>query len=72
MKTTKRNSRIVIAALLIAVLLFSVLAVTSFAETGDSAPDISGVVFENKTVEYDGNAHSIQVEGALPEGVTVT
>ena len=34
--------------------------------------DITGITFENKTVEYDGNSHSIEITGNLPEGVTVS
>ena len=33
--------------------------------------DMSGVTFADKTVNYDGNAHSIEIQGALPDGVTV-
>lgn len=34
--------------------------------------DMSSVKFENETVTYDGKAHSIEITGDLPEGVTVT
>ena len=34
--------------------------------------DMSGVVFENMTVEYDGQVHELVVTGTLPEGVTVS
>ena len=34
--------------------------------------DMSGVSFNNKTVKYDGNNHSIFITGTLPAGVTVT
>ncbi len=33
--------------------------------------DMSGVSFKDKSVGYDGNPHSITIEGELPEGVTV-
>ena len=33
--------------------------------------DLSGVKFEDKTVEYDGKEHKIEITGTLPEGVTV-
>ena len=33
--------------------------------------DMSGISFTDKTVVYDRNAHSIEIEGTLPEGVTV-
>ena len=34
--------------------------------------DMSNVRFEDKTVVYDGTAHSLGITGRLPEGVTVT
>ena len=34
--------------------------------------DMSTVTFENKTVTYDGNVHSLAVSDNLPDGVTVT
>ena len=34
--------------------------------------DLSGVTLTNKTVTYDGNAHSIEIEGTLPQGITVS
>lgn len=34
--------------------------------------DLDGITFEDLTVEYDKAEHSIQISGALPEGVTVT
>ena len=33
--------------------------------------DMSGVSFNSKTVIYDGKAHSLEIGGTLPEGVTV-
>lgn len=33
--------------------------------------DMSGVSFENNTVTYDGNAHSLSISGSLPGGVSV-
>ncbi len=33
--------------------------------------DLSGVIFEDKTVYYDGNEHMIYVSGDIPEGVDV-
>jgi len=33
--------------------------------------DMSGVEFQNKTVTYNGQAQSIQIEGNLPQGVSV-
>ncbi len=34
--------------------------------------DMSGIKFENKSVAYDGKAHSIEIIGTLPAGVTVS
>ncbi len=34
--------------------------------------DLSGITFENVTLEYDKEKHSIEITGELPEGVTVT
>jgi len=32
--------------------------------------DVSGIVFEAKTVTYDGQAHNIEYQGTLPSGLT--
>lgn len=34
--------------------------------------DISGIVFEDETVVYDGKEHNLEIKGELPAGVTVT
>ena len=34
--------------------------------------DMSGVIFNDKTVIYDGNQHGIRVEGTIPDGVEVS
>ena len=34
--------------------------------------DMSGVTFKDVTVDYDGEEHSIYIEGSLPDGVDVT
>ena len=34
--------------------------------------NMSGVHFENASFDYDGNVHSIEVTGTLPDGVTVS
>lgn len=36
-----------------------------------SKKEITGVTFENKSVNYDGNEHEITVSGTIPEGVNV-
>ena len=33
--------------------------------------NISGILFNGKTVMYDGNSHSLEISGTLPSGVTV-
>lgn len=33
--------------------------------------DLAGVTLSDKTVEYDGNSHSLEIAGTLPTGVTV-
>lgn len=33
--------------------------------------DMSGIGFTDKTVGYDGNAHTVEITGSLPAGVTV-
>ena len=33
---------------------------------------LSGITFEGDRVTYDGNAHSLEISGNLPDGVTVT
>ncbi len=43
---------------------------SEFMWTIDKATvDMSGVTFKNKTVKYDGFAHSLSISGVLPEGV---
>ena len=34
--------------------------------------DVSGISFSNKTFEYNGEIHSLEYEGTLPSGVTVS
>lgn len=34
--------------------------------------DLSGITFVDKTVEYDGKEHKVEITGTLPEGVTVS
>lgn len=50
---------------------------SSQSGTGSQSSTISeakpvDVVFEGKTVLYDGKVHSLEIQGTLPEGVTVT
>ncbi|MDE6758566.1 MAG: hypothetical protein K2J89_04735, partial [Clostridia bacterium] len=34
--------------------------------------DMSGIVFEDMSFDYDGEAHSIEIQGSLPDGVSVS
>src|SRR5690606_18441919 len=34
-------------------------------------PTFTGITFTNKTVLYDGNEHTIQIDGTLPQGALV-
>lgn len=46
-------------------------AARTFAWTIEKAT-VSGITFEDATIPYDGNAHSLQIGGTLPSGVTVS
>ena len=48
---------------------FTALSLTSCSP---KSYDMSNVSFDNLEVVYDGSAHSLAIEGTLPEGVTVT
>ena len=43
----------------------------SLASCGKKSYDVSGLKFENEVLTYDAKAHSIEIKGDLPEGVTV-
>lgn len=45
---------------------------TLTVEKADFVPEDNGIVFNNKSVPYDGQAHSIELEGELPEWITVS
>ncbi|MBR7117155.1 MAG: leucine-rich repeat domain-containing protein [Clostridia bacterium] len=49
-------------------------AILTIKEAAVVVPDVdlSGIGFEDKTVTYDGEAHSVEITGTLPEGVTVS
>jgi len=54
---------------------FVISGVAEFTTTwsiGQASYDMSGVSFSDKTVYYNGEAQGIQVEGAIPDGVTVS
>ena len=46
-------------------------AVVSNENAKDYKLDIEGITFEDKTVKFDGNGHSLEINGDLPEGVFV-
>ncbi|MDY2574862.1 MAG: hypothetical protein SOW55_02650, partial [Bacilli bacterium] len=48
---------------------FAVLSLTSCSP---KSYDMSNIAFNNAEVVYDGNSHSLAIEGTLPKGVTVT
>lgn len=54
--------------------IIAALSCCIFAFSACASPpkDITGVSFENLTVYYDGNEHSVTITGTLPEGVSVT
>ena len=41
-------------------------------EIAKGTHDVSGITIEGKTFTYDGTAHSLEVNGTLPKGVTVS
>lgn len=63
-------------ALLLITLSLIAMVLAGCADTTDKPTteplDITGVTFSDKTVTYDGNEHSVTVEGTVPEGVTLT
>ena len=46
--------------------------VTKVLEIAKATFDVSGITIEGKTFTYDGTAHSLEVNGTLPKGVTVS
>ncbi|MFA6739831.1 MAG: MBG domain-containing protein, partial [Bacilli bacterium] len=44
---------------------------SSSSSSVDNRVEITGVTLSNSTITYDGNPHSILIEGTLPSGVTV-
>ena len=46
--------------------------VTKELEIAKGTHDVSGITIEGQTFTYDGTAHSLEVIGTLPEGVTVS
>ena len=85
MKCSERNNMMKkiakLGILLMTLLLCCILIVAcddTENPTGDQPPegsptliDITGITFENKTVDFDGSEHTITVIGTLPTGVSV-
>ena len=69
------NNKVIIAFIANLLLVIAAIALVIFASLNDGNKkkdyDMSGVVFEDLTVEYDGKPHSIFATG-LPEGVTAS
>ena len=72
----------VLSIIISAVLVFSLaMALTScdvlegvlggVLGTEPEAPSLDGITLPEKTVTYNGEAHSLEIKGTLPEGVTV-
>lgn len=55
------------------ILVSLIFSVSFIIGCGGKEPlDLSNIVFESQSFIYDGEAHSIYIQGDLPEGVTVT
>lgn len=50
---------------------FNVLTLQSYYYITRADYDMSGITFSGASVEFDGNAHSIEISGSLPDGVSV-
>ena len=55
----------------LAVSLASCDVISGIAGGNEEEIDLSGISFADKTVTYNGEEHSLAIEGTLPEGVTV-
>ena len=51
---------------------YSPLILTAVLKITLPKKDFENITFEDKKVAYDGNTHSIEISGDLPEGATVT
>lgn len=65
------KKKILIATLGAAAALACAIGLAACGEN-NKPKDITGVTFEDKTVYYDGNEHSVTVTGTLPENVSVS
>ena len=45
---------------------------TTTKDSGEGSKDITGITFESKKFDYDGNEHQITITGQLPEGTSVS
>ena len=75
----KRTLAALLMLTLTVLTLFGVSSFSVFAEedlsggaTSDTAFDLSGITFEDKTVTYTGEPFGLEIKGELPEGVSVS
>ena len=54
------------------ILSLLMMAMSTLTSCGKKTYDMSGISFNDASFVYDGEVHSIEIEGTLPEGVTVT
>ena len=72
MKKILYSLLIVALSLTLVLSLASCDALNGLLGNGEAeVPDLSGISFSDETVTYDGGAHSLEISGTLPEGVTV-
>ena len=57
---------------LLTMIAFPIGLVSCDTTTGKLDYDMSNVKFEDKTFTYDGNEHTLEITGTLPEGVSVS
>ncbi len=66
-----KKFEVLIASFILLMILF-VIVISVVALNSKKTYDMSDVSFSDETFEYDGNSHSIEIEGSLPDGVSVT
>lgn len=64
-------SAVLVLALMLALASCDIINGIIGGNEDPDVPDLSGILFPDKTVTYDGEEHSLAIEGTLPEGVTV-
>ena len=57
---------------LLTIIAFPIGLVSCGTTTEKLDYDMSNVKFEDKTVTYDGNEHTLEITGTLPDGVSVS